>query len=107
MQEVMNIAERDKIEAILNEISDMRLEMEKLKEKMNAMVSNIEDVEAAIEMELRPNILRIAEGHGDLARWLHIAAKPSEEILMWIAINELEDKVRRMECRNYISDIKS
>ena len=64
MHEVMNIAEKDKIEAMLSEISDMRLEMEKLKEKMNAMVSNIEDVEAAIEMELRPNILRVAEGMG-------------------------------------------
>lgn len=54
--------------------------MEKMDTKLNAIEQEVSNINLVLENEIRVNIQRVAEGHLDLARNLHEAMKPSNEL---------------------------
>lgn len=55
---------------------------EKLDTKLNAIEQEVSNINLVLENEIRVNIQRVAEGHLDIARNLHEAVKPSNELEM-------------------------
>ena len=55
---------------------------EKLDTKLNAIEQEVSNINLVLENEIRVNIQCVAEGHLDLARNLHEAVKPSNELEM-------------------------
>ena len=76
--------EKELLQAIYNDLKEV-------KEKVNAIETDVSTIKMTIENEIRVNIQRVAEGHLDLSRNLHEAMKPSSEIEM------LAIKVRMLE----------
>ena len=70
-----------------------------LLDKVGFIDNDVKDIKLTIENEIRENIQRVAEGHLDLARNLHDAMRPNNEVEM------LAIKVRMLETD--IRDIKS
>ena len=54
--------------------------MEKMDTKLNAIEQEVSNINLVLENEIRVTIQCVAEGHLDLARNLHEAMKPSNEL---------------------------
>ncbi len=76
--------EKELLQAIYNDLKEV-------KEKVNAIETDVSTIKMTIENEIRVNIQRVAEGHLDLSRNLYEVMKPSSEVEM------LAVKVRMLE----------
>lgn len=84
----------DKLESAFVELSESlgRLESE-FKEKQDKLECDVTAVKLTLENEIRPNIMRVAEGHQDLYRKLREATKADDEkemIAIRVSILETE-----------------
>ena len=76
--------EKELLQAIYNDLKEV-------KEKVNAIETDVSTIKMTIENGIRVNIQRVAEGHLDLSRNLYEVMKPSSEVEM------LAVKVRMLE----------
>ena len=76
--------EKELLQAIYNDLKEV-------KEKVNAIETDVSTIKMTIENEIRVNIQRVAEGHLDLSRNLYEVMKTSSEVEM------LAVKVRMLE----------
>lgn len=66
--------------------------------RLNAVETDVKDIKLTLENEIRVNIQRVAEGHLDLARNLHDAMKPNNEVeILAIKVRMLETKVQELD----------
>ena len=66
-------------------------------ESIQDLKDRVTSIELTIENEIRPNIIRVAEGHLDLSRKLDDAIRVNSEREMFIVrLNTLEDEERRI-----------
>jgi len=71
-----------------------------LQEAMKEVKNGLKAVNLTLENEIRVNIKRVAEGHLDLARNLHEAMKPSNELeMLTIRVGCLETEMRDMKAK--------
>lgn len=85
----------DSMDARFNNI-DTRLD--NIDVRLNAVETDVKDIKLTLENEIRVNIQRVAEGHLDLARNLHDAMKPNNEVeILAIKVRMLETKVQELD----------
>ena len=83
--------EKELLQAIYNDLKEV-------KEKVNAIETDVSTIKMTIENEIRVNIQRVAEGHLDLSRNLHEAMKPSSEIeMLAIKVRMLESEMMELK----------
>lgn len=102
------------IQLIYDDIQEMKKQQVKTDERLDGMDKRLDSLESKVlentegirrinlclENEIRPSIMRIAEGHLDLSRKLDEALKIDEEKeKMAIRLNFLEGKVDRLEVK--------
>jgi predicted RNase H-like nuclease (RuvC/YqgF family) len=115
VKEGEHMTDSEKLDLIIDKIASLDEKVEGLDQKvasldgkvesLDKMVSNLEldvgDVKLTMENEVRVNIQRVAEGHLDLARNLHEAMKPSNEIeMLSIKVRTLESDMRELKRRS-------
>ena len=83
--------EKELLQAIYNDLKEV-------KEKVNAIETDVSTIKMTIENEIRVNIQRVAEGHLDLSRNLHEAMKPSNEVeMLAIKVRMLESEMMELK----------
>ena len=122
------MAESEKLDLILQKISDLDEKVDLLEEKVDRLEEKVDHLEEkvdnidkrvssletemkevrqqvtktnlVIENEIRVNIQRVAEGHLDLSRNLHDAMRPSTEVeMLAIKVRMLESDVRELKSK--------
>lgn len=89
-----------RFEGIDRRLDDMDKRFDSLEAKILENTEGIRRINLCLENEIRPSIMRIAEGHLDLSRKLDEALKLDEEKeKMAIRLNFLEGKVDRLEVK--------
>ena len=101
LEEKLEVILEEKLEAILEDKLERMLD-EKLDRKLNEKLSPIYDrltrIEITLENEIRPNIMRVAEGHLDLSRKLDAALKSdAKREMLEIKVNYLDGEVRKLQ----------
>lgn len=95
------------IQLIYDDIQEMKRQQVETNERLDSLESRVMEntegirrIDLCLENEIRPSIMRIAEGHLDLSRKLNEALKIDEEKeKMAIRLNFLEGKVDRLEVK--------
>lgn len=95
------------IQLIYDDIQEMKKQQVKTDKRLDSLESKVLEntegirrINLCLENEIRPSIMRIAEGHLDLSRKLDEALKIDEEKeKMAIRLNFLEGKVDRLEVK--------
>lgn len=95
------------IQLIYDDIQEMKRQQVETNERLDSLESRVMEntegirrINLCLENEIRPSIMRIAEGHLDLSRKLNEALKIDEEKeKMAIRLNFLEGKVDRLEVK--------
>ncbi len=83
--------EKELLQAIYNDLKEV-------KEKVNAIETDVSTIKMTIENEIRVNIQRVAEGHFDLSRNLYEVMKPSSEIeMLAIKVRMLESEMMELK----------
>lgn len=68
--------------------------------KFGKVENDIADIKLTLENEIRPNIMRVAEGHLDLYRKLDDASKiENEKEMLSIRVSILETELRKIKSR--------
>ncbi len=108
------MTDSEKLNLILEKVSNLDEKVSNLDEKVSNLdekVSNLEfqlqevkeqttQTSLILENEIRVNIMRVAEGHLDLARKLHEAVKiDNEKEMLVIRVNILETELRKIKER--------
>lgn len=108
------MTDSEKLNLILEKVSNLDEKASNLDEKVSNLdekVSNLEfqlqevkeqttQTSLILENEIRVNIMRVAEGHLDLARKLHEAVKiDNEKEMLVIRVNILETELRKIKER--------
>lgn len=84
-----------KITTMDERITSMDERITSMDEKINALDTDVKDIKLTLENEIRPNIMRVAEGHLDLSRKLDQAIKSNNEFeMLSIRVGMLETDVR-------------
>lgn len=87
------MAENEKLDLILSKL-------DRMDERFDQMENDVTDIKLTLENEIRPNIMRVAEGHLDLYRKLDDAQKiDNEKEMIAIRVNILETELRRVKER--------
>ena len=95
------------IKELRTDMSEVKGEVKKLNEDMSEVKDRVKNIEFALENEIRPNIMRIAEGHVDLSRKLQMVVKTNNEFeLLTVRVNVLESSVetikKKLSRRRYV-----
>lgn len=108
------MAENEKLDLILSKLGkmdnrldqmDSRLDrmderFDRMDERFDRLENDVTDIKLTLENEIRPNIMRVAEGHLDLYRKLDDAQKiDNEKEMIAIRVNILETELRRVKER--------
>lgn len=108
------MAENEKLDLILSKLGkmdnrldqmDSRLDrmderFDRMDERFDRLEKDVTDIKLTLENEIRPNIMRVAEGHLDLYRKLDDAQKiDNEKEMIAIRVNILETELRRVKER--------
>lgn len=73
---------------------------DRMDERFDRLENDVTDIKLTLENEIRPNIMRVAEGHLDLYRKLDDAQKiDNEKEMIAIRVNILETELRRVKER--------
>lgn len=93
-QEVTNT----RLDGMDERLDGMDKRLDSLEAKVNENTEGIRRINLCLENEIRPSIMRIAEGHLDLSRKLDEALKiDQEKEKLTIRMNFLEGKVERLD----------
>lgn len=88
----------ERLDGIDERLDRMDERFDSLEAKVNENTEGIRRINLCLENEIRPSIMRIAEGHLDLNRKLNEALKIDEEKeKMVLKVNFLEGKVERLD----------
>lgn len=101
------MAENEKLDLILSKLGKMDERLDRMDERFDRMderfdrlENDVTDIKLTLENEIRPNIMRVAEGHLDLYRKLDDAQKiDNEKEMIAIRVNILETELRRVKER--------
>ena len=108
------MSENEKLDLILSKLGkmdnrldqmDSRLDrmderFDRMDERFDRLENDVTDIKLTLENEIRPNIMRVAEGHLDLYRKLDDAQKiDNEKEMIAIRVNILETELRRVKER--------
>lgn len=96
-----------KVDGMEKQLSELKVKVDGMEEQiseLNVKVDNLEgkivSMKLLMENEIRPNIMRVAEGHLDLSRRLQETIKPNQEVeMLKIKVNILESNVHTLEKR--------
>ena len=90
----------EKINTMDEKINTMDEKINTMDQKINGMDADIKGIKLTLENEVRPNIMRVAEGHLDLSRSLKDAMKSNNEYeMLTLRVNVLESDVRELKCK--------
>ena len=90
----------EKINTMDAKINTMDKKINTMDQKINGMDADIKGIKLTLENEVRPNIMRVAEGHLDLSRSLKDAMKSNNEYeMLTLRVNVLESDVRELKCK--------
>ena len=88
---------QDTMDARLDKI-DARLD--KVDTRLDNLENDTHSMKLVIENEIRPGIMRVAEGHLDLERHLMEAARPNSETeILAVKVRFLEGEVKRLKAK--------
>lgn len=101
------MTDSEKLNLILEKVSNLDEKVSNLDEKVSNLEFQLQEVKEQttqtsliLENEIRVNIMRVAEGHLDLARKLHEAVKiDNEKEMLVIRVNILETELRKIKER--------
>lgn len=69
-------------------------------DKLDKLENNITDVKLTLENEIRPSIMRVAEGHLDLSRNLKDSIKTdTEKEMLSIRVAVIETELRKIKAK--------
>lgn len=86
--------------AICKRLDGMDERFDRLERQVHENTEGIRRINLCLENEIRPSIMRIAEGHLDLSRKLDEAIKQDKEKeKMAVRLNFLEGRVDRLETK--------
>lgn len=99
------MAEKEMLECIITELRKLDTRMDSLdtnvtslNSRMDNLAQDVNNIKLTLENEIRPNIMRVAEGHLDLSRNLQAAMKPNNEVeMLSIKVGILETRVTDLE----------
>ncbi|MBQ4537554.1 MAG: hypothetical protein II994_08055 [Lachnospiraceae bacterium] len=90
----------EKINTMDAKINTMDKKINTMDQKINGMDADIKGIKITLENEVRPNIMRVAEGHLDLSRSLKDAMKSNNEYeMLTLRVNVLDSDVRELKCK--------
>ena len=93
---------KSEIANIKSDITEMKSEIANMKSDITEIKADINNINLTLENEIRPNIMRVAEGHLDLARNLKLAQVPNSDFeILSIKVSYMESKIRELE-RKYL-----
>ena len=98
---------KGEVKKLNEDMAEVKGEVKKLNEDMAEVKGRVKNIEFALENEIRPNIMRIAEGHVDLSRKLQMVVKTNNEFeLLTVRVNVLESSVetikKKLSRRRYV-----
>ncbi|MDO4285459.1 MAG: hypothetical protein Q4C60_09000 [Eubacteriales bacterium] len=104
MNDAMMLQELQKITQKLEQIDVKTDRIEertgRIEEKADKTAADVRKICLEIENEIRPNIMRVAEGHLDLVRHLEEAQHPVREIeVLSVKMRYLESEMRLLKSR--------
>ncbi len=86
------------VEYLNDKVDNLEVNVGKLNEQVSSMDVRLKCVELTLENEVRPNIMRVAEGHLDLNRKLdQVLAPDSEREILTVKVNYLDSEVRKLK----------
>ena len=87
-----------KIGTMDKKIETMDKKIETMGKKIETMDNDITSIKLTLENEVRTNIMKVAEGHLDLARNLQEAMKNNNQVeMLTVRVNVLESDVRELK----------
>ena len=95
----------EKTDMILSKLEDMDKRLDRMDERfdgidkrLDRMDADIKGTKLIIENEIRPNIMRVAEGHLDLSRHLQKVTKSNNEYeMLTVKVSVLEAEMGEMK----------
>ena len=88
------------MQGVKSEISDLKSDMQDIKQQTSKIDNKLTHTNLTLENEIRTNIKRVAEGHLDLSRNLHLAIeRDSEKEMLAIRVSVLESEMRQIKDR--------
>ena len=88
----------DKIDVMDKRIDNIDNRIDAMDKRINNMEQDIKHIQISLENEIRPNIMRVAEGHLDLSRNLKEAIKSNNEFeMLTLKVSILEADLRKVK----------
>ena len=88
----------ERMDAFDTQLHSLNERMDAFETDLHELRQHVNNIDLIIENEIRVNIQRVAEGHLDLSRLLHDAARPNNEVeMLSIRVSRLESDVKRLK----------